>query len=68
MAGAERYRDDPNRTDEFTAHPTTWLNRDGWNDAPLPSRIGSKPKVRDRAAEILQGAIDKGFTRGSLPS
>jgi len=38
QAGAERYRDDPNRLDEFTAHPTTWLNRDGWDDDPLPER------------------------------
>lgn len=38
IAGAERYRDDPNRADEFTAHPTTWLNRDGWTDDPLPAR------------------------------
>jgi hypothetical protein len=37
MAGARRYAADPNRTDEFTAHPTTWLNRDGWEDDPLPS-------------------------------
>lgn len=36
--GARRYADDPNRTDEFTAHPTTWLNRDGWEDAALPAR------------------------------
>ena len=38
VAGARRYRDDPNRADEFTAHPTTWLNRDGWDDDPLPPR------------------------------
>lgn len=36
VAGAKRYRDDPNRDDAYTAHPTTWLNRDGWEDPPLP--------------------------------
>jgi hypothetical protein len=36
--GAERYRLDPNREEQYTAHPTTWLNRDGWDDAPLPRR------------------------------
>lgn len=36
LAAAKRYRDDPNRMAEFTAHPTTWLNRDGWDDEPLP--------------------------------
>lgn len=40
IVGTKAYRDDPNRTDEFTAHPTTWLNRDGWDDAPLPARGG----------------------------
>jgi hypothetical protein len=43
IAGAERYRDDPNRSDEFTAHPTTWLNRDGWDDDPQPPRRGRGP-------------------------
>lgn len=36
--GARRYAADPNREPAYTAHPTTWLNRDGWHDAPLPSR------------------------------
>lgn len=38
LAGASRYRDDPNRDPEFTAHPTTWLARAGWDDDPLPRR------------------------------
>lgn len=38
----ERYRDDPNRDDGYTAHPTTWLNRDGWDDDPLPARTNGK--------------------------
>lgn len=41
IAGAGRYRADPNRQDAFTAHPATWLNRDGWDDDPLPGREGS---------------------------
>lgn len=36
--GAKRYADDPNRQDEFTAHPTTWLREGRWEDDPLPSR------------------------------
>jgi hypothetical protein len=47
IAGAERYRDDPNRSDEFTAHPTTWLNRDGWEDADLPARSPNGRRSRD---------------------
>lgn len=40
IAGAERYRDDPNRDDSFTAYPATWLNAGRWDDDPLPRRIG----------------------------
>ena len=38
LQGALRYRNDPNRDPSFTAHPATWLNRDGWEDDPLPPR------------------------------
>ena len=39
-AGARRYADDPNRSDQFTKHGSTWLNADGWDDEPLPSASG----------------------------
>lgn len=55
IEGAIRYRDDPNREDAYTAHPATWLNRDGWNDGPLPPRVASV-RHHDRAAEILREA------------
>lgn len=38
IAGAVRYRDDPNRAEAFTAHPSSWLNQGRWDDAPLPAR------------------------------
>jgi len=38
LTGARRYASDPNRASEFTAHPATWLNRDGWEDEPEPVR------------------------------
>jgi len=37
IAGAEKYRDDPNRKAEFTKNPATWLNSDAWDNEPLPS-------------------------------
>jgi hypothetical protein len=49
LAGARRYHDDPNREDEFTAHPTTWLNRDGWADPDLPGR-STNPALQQLAA------------------
>jgi hypothetical protein len=50
IEGARRYADDPNREDKYTAHPTTWLNRDGWDDAPLPGGSGNRT---DRALARL---------------
>ena len=41
ITGAETYRDDPNRLDEFTKHPATWLRAGCWDDDPLPSRTSS---------------------------
>lgn len=43
LAGAERYRDDPNRDETYTKMPTTWLNGDCWLNPPLPSRGGRDP-------------------------
>ena len=41
ITAAERFSLDPNREDQFTPHPTTWLNQGRWEDEPLPSK-GSK--------------------------
>lgn len=32
LKGAARYRDDPGRTEQYTAHASTWLNADRWSD------------------------------------
>lgn len=40
IEGARRYRDDPNRDDEFTAHAATWLHHGRWDDPPLPEKRG----------------------------
>jgi hypothetical protein len=54
LAGAERFRDDPNREEEFTPHPTTWLNRDGWDDPPLPARRQSPEEVARAEADRIR--------------
>jgi hypothetical protein len=67
--GARRYAADPNRVDQFTAHPTTWLNRGGWEDDPLPD----PGPFRDRGAGILQAeflaaqAADAAAVLGYVP-
>jgi hypothetical protein len=38
IEGAARFADDPNRIDEFTPLPATWLNQERWADDPLPQR------------------------------
>ena len=67
-AGARRYADDPNRSDQFTKHGSTWLNADGWEDEPLPSASGrgntndawSTPKGYD-AADWLRPSTEPAF-------
>ena len=39
LAGAQRYRDDPNRQDQFTKNPSTWLNNDAWDNPPEPAPV-----------------------------
>lgn len=38
ITAARRYANDPNRVDQYTAMPTTWLNQGRWQDDPLPER------------------------------
>lgn len=54
IRGARRYAADPGRNPAYTAHPSSWLNQDRWDDAALPSNPGYRPRgVRglDIAAE-----------------
>lgn len=48
IAGAERYRDDPNREPAYTAHPATWLRADRWDDEPLPPRSAGRTGGQNR--------------------
>lgn len=50
IAGAARFRDDPNRQPQFTPHPATWLNRESWNDEPIPTPIAPMTPAQARAA------------------
>lgn len=45
IEGARAYRDNPKRSPDYTAHPTTWLNGDRWDDeqiAAAPPRPEAK--------------------------
>jgi len=63
IEGATRYANDPNRSPEFTAHPTTWINQGRWDDDPLPARRDDSKQAQRRAnfeAFIGQGQISAG--------
>ena len=47
-AAALSYRNDPNREDAFTAHASTWLNDERWDDEPLPARSTDQSKSEQR--------------------
>lgn len=55
LSGARRYAEDPNREQQFTKLPATWLNQECWADPPLPPRAG-RPGSRDAAAAGLAKA------------
>lgn len=39
--GARRYRDDPKRKDDYTAHAATWLNACRWEDEPAKAPVSN---------------------------
>lgn len=59
IAGAVRYRDDPNREPRYTKHAATWLHNDCWEDPALTPR-----GKRDVGAELMQAAVDAGYDGG----
>lgn len=48
IAAARRFAADPNRVDQFTPHPATWLNQGRWDDDPLPARDQTAGGLTDR--------------------
>ena len=62
IAGAQAFADDPNRQEEFTPHPATWLNQGRWEDDPLPERGSaqlSKAEVNDNYLSKLDRQIEQ---------
>lgn len=62
IAGAQAFADDPNRQDEFTPHPATWLNQGRWEDDPLPERgTGqlSKSEMNEKYSSKLDRQIEQ---------
>lgn len=53
IAGAESYRDDPNR--DLTAYAEKWLDGDRWEDAPIPAKPKAK-SVMERSMDMIEVA------------
>ena len=58
LNGARAYAEDPNREQQFTKLPATWLNQECWDDPPLPPR-GGRRSGPDRAKMALKKAQAK---------
>lgn len=61
VEGAKRYAADPNREQAYTAHATTWLRAERWNDPPLPPRPGrgqAAPRPVDTDREAPSGRLE----------
>lgn len=57
IAGAARYRDDPNRTDAYTRKPRTWLQGECWENGPLPPRVAaSRAEAEQQYSDDVWGA------------
>lgn len=54
IAGAMRHAADPNRTDQFTKHPTTWLRAGSWDNEPLPPRNDTSESQAMKNARSIQ--------------
>ena len=55
LAGAQRYRDDPNREEQFTKMPATWLNSECWEDGPLPARSAPQGRQDHSSRGLAKG-------------
>ncbi len=56
LAGAIAYRDSPDRSTEYTAHPATWLRAERWTDEP-PPRVDRRGVVAPTTNRTTQGAV-----------
>ena len=66
IEAARRFAGDPNRTDEYTPMPTTWLNSRRWEAGPLPAR--SKPVVAaDKNSREAWGLPPEPSSFGEVP-
>jgi hypothetical protein len=56
QAAVEQMATDPNLPEtQFIPHPSTWLNRGGWDDPPYPPPSNGRPKTSTTDDRVSQG-------------
>lgn len=66
IAGATKYRDDRHRDPQFTAHPSTWLNGERWDDQPTETKQTGPVTIMDQYTEPCEHGDPRGTTRCAL--
>jgi len=68
ILAASTFRHDPNREDQFTPHPATWLNQGRWDDEPLPSRQPvTKAEVKQQQrVNLIEWAMQQDQRQGEI--
>lgn len=61
-----KYRDDPQRDPEYTAHPSTWLNGERWHDEPTPTKQTGPVTVMDQYTEPCEHGDPRGIHKCAL--
>jgi len=60
VSGALALAQDPNLpATQYIPHPTTWLNREGWNDDPYPERQRSPEEIAAQAKALRDKQREK---------
>jgi hypothetical protein len=66
LAGAVKYRDDPNRSAEYTKHPSTWLHNDSWDNPLLPAPAVRGRKLTNAEEGALLAQRERGLEQAAL--
>jgi hypothetical protein len=66
LAGAVKYRDDPNRSAEYTKHPSTWLHNDSWDNPLLPAPAVKARKLTNAEEGALLAQRERGLEQAAL--
>jgi len=68
IIAAGTFRHDPNREDQYTPHPATWLNQGRWDDEPLPSRQPvTKAEVKQQQrVNLIEWAMQQDQRQGEI--